>query len=171
MRKKKESFSIKELIYDNNKAVEVIEKPKTEPKANYSDLLKSPKWQKKRLEILSRDNFQCKLCNDEDTLLNIHHKRYINGKLPWQYDDCDLITICKDCHGIVEYFKKANYDIIESSILKLTTKGNNILFFISQKDGFNFASATGDKINCTYNMNGSAFAALKIFLSKINSNG
>jgi 5-methylcytosine-specific restriction endonuclease McrA len=33
-------------------------------KKTYSELLKSPKWQKKRLEIMSRDKFTCKKCGD-----------------------------------------------------------------------------------------------------------
>lgn len=67
-------------------------------KKNYSDLLKSPKWQKKRLEIMNRDKFTCKLCGDTETQLHVHHKEYINGNDPWDYDNKLLITICEDCH-------------------------------------------------------------------------
>lgn len=67
----------------------------------YSEKLRSPKWQKKRLEILTRDNFTCQLCGDTETELQIHHKEYISGKDPWEYDNALLITLCKDCHGFV----------------------------------------------------------------------
>ena len=30
--------------------------------------------------------------------LNVHHKYYVNGKNPWEYDDEALITLCQDCH-------------------------------------------------------------------------
>lgn len=30
--------------------------------------------------------------------LNVHHKYYVNGKNPWEYDDDALITLCQDCH-------------------------------------------------------------------------
>ena len=30
--------------------------------------------------------------------LNVHHKYYVNGKKPWEYDDEALITLCQDCH-------------------------------------------------------------------------
>ena len=30
--------------------------------------------------------------------LNIHHKYYIRGKKPWQYDNSALVTLCEDCH-------------------------------------------------------------------------
>jgi hypothetical protein len=37
----------------------------------YSEKLKDPRWQKKRLEVMKRDDFKCKLCNDETTTLQI----------------------------------------------------------------------------------------------------
>lgn len=30
--------------------------------------------------------------------LNIHHKYYIVGHKPWEYDNDALVTLCKDCH-------------------------------------------------------------------------
>ena len=42
----------------------------------YSEKLKNPKWQKKRLEILNRDNFTCIKCGDKETTLQIHHFKY-----------------------------------------------------------------------------------------------
>jgi hypothetical protein len=64
----------------------------------YSKLLKHPLWQRKRLEILNRDNFQCQICEDKETTLHIHHKEYIPGKNPWEYEDSNFITVCEDCH-------------------------------------------------------------------------
>lgn len=65
----------------------------------YSNLLKDPRWQRKRLETMERDNFTCQLCFHRDKSLNVHHKRYIPGALPWEYPLSDLITLCEDCHG------------------------------------------------------------------------
>jgi 5-methylcytosine-specific restriction endonuclease McrA len=31
-------------------------------------------------------------------IMQVHHKRYVVGKELWEYDDNDLITLCKDCH-------------------------------------------------------------------------
>lgn len=31
-------------------------------------------------------------------VLNIHHKRYILNRNPWEYDNVDLITLCSECH-------------------------------------------------------------------------
>ena len=30
--------------------------------------------------------------------LNVHHRYYVDGKNPWEYDDDVLITLCQDCH-------------------------------------------------------------------------
>lgn len=31
--------------------------------------------------------------------LNMHHKYYIKGKLPWEYSDSALLTVCHKCHS------------------------------------------------------------------------
>ena len=31
-------------------------------------------------------------------VLQIHHKRYIQGRKIWEYDAVDLVTLCKQCH-------------------------------------------------------------------------
>jgi len=66
--------------------------------SSYSDQLKHPLWQKKRLEIMSRDGFKCCDCNNTDKMQNVHHKYYTDGKKPWEYPDKCLITLCEDCH-------------------------------------------------------------------------
>lgn len=68
-------------------------------KSEYSRLLLDPRWQKKRLEILQRDDFICQYCcNGEDTL-HIHHRYYEYGKSPWEYNNNSLMTLCANCHG------------------------------------------------------------------------
>lgn len=69
---------------------------------NYSEQLESPKWQKKRLEVMQRDNWQCQLCSDTTTQLHVHHKKYTYNKKAWEYDNDLLITYCKHCHLLVE---------------------------------------------------------------------
>lgn len=67
-------------------------------KINYKEQYLSPKWQKKRLEILSRDNFTCQMCGDTESTLHVHHTIYIPGKDIWDYDGIQLITLCDKCH-------------------------------------------------------------------------
>lgn len=65
----------------------------------YSENLKDPRWQKKRLEIMQRDNFTCQCCGDNTTELHVHHKTYSNGKEPWDYSNDNFETLCINCHN------------------------------------------------------------------------
>jgi|JI10StandDraft_1071094.scaffolds.fasta_scaffold1621245_1 hypothetical protein len=71
----------------------------------YSEKLKDPRWQKKRLEILNRDNWKCRKCESSENTLHVHHLMY--AKEPWLVDNTDLITLCKNCHSEVENDKDA----------------------------------------------------------------
>jgi hypothetical protein len=64
----------------------------------YAEQLKSPKWQKKRLEILERDNYMCVNCMDEESQLHVHHGYYSKDKMLWEYKDFTLHTLCGTCH-------------------------------------------------------------------------
>jgi hypothetical protein len=73
--------------------------------SNYSELLKHPDWQRKRLEILQRDDFTCQICHDKETTLHVHHKKYKANRKPWEYENDDLTTVCKYCHATLEVTK------------------------------------------------------------------
>ena len=68
-------------------------------KQAYSKKLRDPRWQKKRLEILNRDGFTCRLCEDSESTLHVHHKRYFSGE-PWEIPNSLLVTLCESCHGL-----------------------------------------------------------------------
>lgn len=81
---------------------------------NYSDLLKDPRWQKKRLEIFSRDAWTCRICDDDKTTLNVHHILY-ESPFPWETSDRFLITLCEKCHALEESLKGHDfYPIVQS---------------------------------------------------------
>jgi len=64
----------------------------------YSEKIKDPRWQKKRLEILQRDDFRCKWCGDKESTLHVHHIAYLKGNI-WDTPDNLLITLCETCHS------------------------------------------------------------------------
>jgi hypothetical protein len=66
--------------------------------ASYSEKLRDPRWQKKRLEIMQRDGFKCSECCDEKSTLHVHHTRYLKETEPWDYPNCLLTTLCEACH-------------------------------------------------------------------------
>ena len=100
---------------------------------NYSEKLKDPRWQKKRLEILKRDNFTCKKCGDKTTTLHIHHLKYMKNKEPWETPKKDLITLCEDCHTLIGRINNEcppgcnKIDIQNLKIFKI--KNNDYLIF------------------------------------------
>lgn len=68
----------------------------------YSEKLKDPRWQKRRLEIFKRDQFMCQRCFSEKNTLNVHHLVYRRGVEPWDADHRDLLTLCSYCHEVAE---------------------------------------------------------------------
>lgn len=64
----------------------------------YSDKLKDPRWQKKRLEIFNRDGWRCLICEESEQTLHIHHVFYNKNEEPWDTPSGFLITVCEECH-------------------------------------------------------------------------
>ncbi len=63
----------------------------------YYEKLRDPRWQKKRLKIMERDNFTCLACGKDTGTLNVHHVHYAKGD-PWLTPDRFLMTLCEPCH-------------------------------------------------------------------------
>ena len=91
----------------------------------YSEKLKDPRWQKKRLDILNRDNFTCQLCADKYTTLHIHHFCYNTNYNPWDVEDNDLITYCEHCHSFIEFYKNSGNIVV--GITKNKNKNGDIV--------------------------------------------
>jgi hypothetical protein len=108
-------------------------------KQYYKEKLRSPKWQKKRLEIFNRDEFTCQQCQDTETTLNVHHLKYTKYNI-WEEPNENLITVCEHCHYELEKLKikdvsNINDDIIIRKLKRNNERvmflaGNNKIFFI-----------------------------------------
>lgn len=85
-------------------------------KTAYREMLKHPNWQRKRLEILERDDFTCVLCGTNEVTLHVHHWRYVWGNKPWEYDNADLATLCEDCHALETRYRKPAEDSLLQAI-------------------------------------------------------
>jgi|SRR5215469_1810964 len=66
--------------------------------SEYSDLLKHPLWQKKRLEVLPAHNWKCDVCSADDVTLHVDHGYYERDKAPWEYENATLHCLCANCH-------------------------------------------------------------------------
>lgn len=97
---------------------------------NYAEQLKSPMWQKKRLEILERDKFTCQICLDTETQLHIHHQSYDKTyqTKAWEYPNHVYKTLCSDCHkAITDHLQEYGNDK-EFNVLKVKNNGIKSLF-------------------------------------------
>lgn len=72
----------------------------------YAEKLLDPRWQRKRTEVLNRDDFACQLCRDKTETLHVHHFSYAKSGNPWDSKIEELITYCATCHICVEYIKR-----------------------------------------------------------------
>ena len=67
--------------------------------SNYYEQLKDPRWQRKRLEVLEREDFTCQWCESTERTLHVHHTSYKKGAAPWDYRSNSLIVLCEECHS------------------------------------------------------------------------
>lgn len=87
--------------------------------SSYKEKFLDPRWQKKRLYILERDEFSCCICGDTEETLHIHHKFYNFGLEPWDYPDDSLETLCATCHQTEGWSK----DDFNRQVRELLTEG------------------------------------------------
>lgn len=64
--------------------------------SNYSQKLKDPRWQRKRLEALQAADWACQDCKNTRKTLHVHHTRYAGE--PWDVPLSSLEVLCEDCH-------------------------------------------------------------------------
>lgn len=75
----------------------------TQAHGTYGALLFDPRWKARRIQILNRDAQRCLICKSEQEL-QVHHRQYHFSvrenkfRLPWEYADHLLITLCEACH-------------------------------------------------------------------------
>lgn len=64
-----------------------------------------------------RDNHECQNCKarrEWGYVLEVHHKRYISGREPWQYPSQYLVTLCSKCHRNIHGFDYVKPDSSKS---------------------------------------------------------
>lgn len=87
----------------------------------YSEKLKDPRWQKKRLEVLNRDNFTCRDCGSDKKTLHVHHCAY-SGPDPWMASESSLLTLCADCHESRQSLEDDAHTMLGQIMAKMTHK-------------------------------------------------
>lgn len=132
----------------------------------YKEQLLDPRWQRRRLEILQRDDFTCRKCLSKDKTLHVHHTEYINGRMAWEYDNSYLKTLCADCHELEEMIKKQKSRLHSNMI----NEGYNINFPCPACGNTDIMSINVDHIKCTLcGFEDSIMSPNEINLIKINN--
>ncbi len=100
----------------------------------YSEQLKHPNWQKKRLEILERDKWTCQICGDTETQLQIHHQEYDKSyqTMAWQYPNHIYKTLCADCHTALTNHLEDHGTDKEFDVMKIKRNGHKLVFIYSK---------------------------------------
>lgn len=73
-------------------------------KLTYSEQLRHPLWQRKRLEVLEGAGWMCQTCCATDQTLHVHHKRYVKGRMAWEYPALELAALCETCHQEAHFY-------------------------------------------------------------------
>lgn len=81
------------------------------PRKRYSQQLQDLNWKFKADNIRIRDKHSCRLCGEKKAQLDVHHIRYIDGRMAWEYDDGDLVTLCHKCHEDIH--DRQNFDQLQ----------------------------------------------------------
>ncbi len=106
----------------------------TQEKTGYARKLADPRWQKKRLEILKRDRFKCRLCKYDDVELHVHHLSYEKGKNPHECLNSNLVTLCQRCHNIISNTEIKFENIISLDVIRNENTQFYVIVFYSEND-------------------------------------
>ena len=98
-------------------------------KQEYAEQLKEPRWIKKKMRILNRDQFRCTKCMSTD-LLQVHHLYYINGEPAWGVPDLALVTLCHKCH---KKWHEHNVLVFRDGPAKCKKKGKVVAYSAPKK--------------------------------------
>ena len=66
----------------------------------YTEQLNDPLWHAKRCEVLIAANFVCQKCGATEGTLEVHHPKYIAGRMAWEYEVDELECLCDHCHEL-----------------------------------------------------------------------
>ena len=84
----------------------------------YRRLLQDSKWKIKASYIRKRDNHTCCRCGKKSHRLQVHHKKYIDGLMPWEYENDLLESLCSTCHKKEHNIKPKKKKIIKPKAKK-----------------------------------------------------
>lgn len=71
---------------------------------DYHHQLQGEEWESYRNFILTVKGRECDICGSK-SVLQIHHKQYINGRKAWEYLPSEVVVLCSECHKKIHSVK------------------------------------------------------------------
>ncbi len=69
---------------------------------NVRKFYKSTAWERKRKQVLKRDNWECQKCKDEggySRATTVHHIKHLTDRPDLALTDSNLVSLCSACHN------------------------------------------------------------------------
>lgn len=66
-------------------------------KLSYKEQLKDPRWLAFREKVFKIKGMKCEHCNSTFNL-QIHHPKYKENKMAWEYSINEVVVLCRKCH-------------------------------------------------------------------------
>lgn len=82
----------------------IVETPVTKKFIGYQEQLKDPKWMAFRQFVMVVRGRRCEVCGTEYGL-QVHHLRYKENALAWEYTCNDVMVVCGKCHKKIHKIK------------------------------------------------------------------
>jgi hypothetical protein len=70
-------------------------------KTDYWRKLQDPRWQQKRLQVMSNQGWRCQNCGATElngVPFTVHHRYYVSKREPWNYPSGCYLLLCDPCH-------------------------------------------------------------------------
>lgn len=75
---------------------------------------KSGAWNRKRQEILERDNYECQMCKEKGLFKKadvVHHIKHLKARADLGLTESNLLSLCNVCHNDVHPEKLNGYEV------------------------------------------------------------
>lgn len=70
------------------------------PRMSYEEQLQDDRWKAFREFIFAVRGHKCEKCG-ATTYLQVHHPKYIPGRMAWEYTCKEVKVLCRMCHAVV----------------------------------------------------------------------
>lgn len=103
-------------------------------KKDYNRQMQEPRWQRRKPQIHDRDKWRCRFCFDNTIRLHVHHVEYAPGADAWAYPNTELLSLCEDCHWIMQFCAPAKPRTRLSMAMLLRATNRHAAYLLTCKE-------------------------------------